>query len=169
MLIVRRDAGQIILNIRNSFDEEAVSSKRLGLQNITQRVMMATNAGWVTASAIRTQRDVDLLPAATFTVTRIRKTKISDEFAVKIRQALRYCITVNKQLPIIDMVLSYLTQEEISPCWTYSRETLYRYMIGKGFQFTDPQNHYEYTKERDNVTTISEKYLLWLQKYRSEN
>ena len=86
MRIVRRDAGQIILYIRNFFEEEAASRKRLGLQNITQRVMIATNVGWVTASTIRTQRHVDVLPAATFTETRIRKTKISDEFVVKIRR-----------------------------------------------------------------------------------
>ena len=121
------------------------------------------------ASTIRTQKDVDMLPATTFIETRIRKTKISDEFVVKIRQALRYCITVNKQLPTIDIILSYLTQEE-APCrWTYSTSTLHRYMIGKGSQLTDPQNHYEYTKERDDVTAMREKYLLWLQKYRSEN
>ena len=130
---------------------------------------MVTNVGWVTASSIRTQRDVDVLPTATFTETRIRKTKISDEFVVHIRQALRYCITVNKQLPTIDMILSYLRQEEASPRWTHSRATLHRYMIGKGFQFTDPQNHYEYTKERDDITAMREKYLLWLEKYRSEN
>ena len=51
--------------------------------------MMEANVGWDTVSITRAQRDFDLLPAGTFTDTRIIKTKFSDNFVVY-RQTLRY-------------------------------------------------------------------------------
>ena len=53
------------------------------MRNRTQPVMIATNVGLVTASTLRTLRDVDMFPAATFTETRFRKSKISNDFVVK--------------------------------------------------------------------------------------
>ena len=75
MRTIYRDAGPNILNIRIFLEDEAVSRKRFGLRNITLRAIMVIYVAWVTASTIRAQRDVDLLPATTFTERRIRKQK----------------------------------------------------------------------------------------------
>ena len=139
--IMRRDAAQIVLNVRRFFELEAAAKKRIGLHQITRRVMEAKNLGRCIVVQIQSQEDVDLLPKNDYVENRKKLSQIPAVLFTHVRQAIRFNITEKKQLPTLDMIYEYLKQPGIHPECTFSRSSMYRFMLQNGLEFTSPDNY----------------------------
>ena len=168
------ETGQLLLNVRNFFEKEAERGRKIHARDLTKRLMQATKFGRNTVSSYTTQSDVDKLKNLSQPERRERISKISTEFVPLIRHSIRYMLTDAKIMPTLDNIMQFLhdttmNDEETNTLqWTYCRTTLYRFMKSNGFVFTKTPNHYEYTREREDIICMRDNYLFWVDKYRKE-
>ena len=166
--VISRGIAQIVLNVKNFFKQERDRSKRIDLDLVTDRVMQATKLGRNTVCKISTQCDVEKFKV-TPTDTRNREMVVADEFVTLIRQTLRTLIIQQERMPTLTNIMEILQSPPRGTIeWKHSRTTLYKFMQQTGFKFSHCKSHYDYTRERPDVMTMRENYLLWLSKYRQE-
>ena len=53
--------GRILLNIRKFFEKEALYDRRISMNDITQRMVLATGLGRTTIQTMRTEAEVEKL------------------------------------------------------------------------------------------------------------
>ena len=94
--IVRREVGQVILNVRNFFELEAASNQRIGLQNMTWRIELAMNVGRNIVLRVKSQDDVEELPGMEYVEKRKRNSTVPAMFVTYVHQAIRNCIAEKK-------------------------------------------------------------------------
>ena len=77
--------GQLLLNVRNSFEEEGQQGKKIHAGNLIKRLMLVKKFSGNTVSPYKTQPDVDKLKNLSLPERREIVFKISTEFVALIR------------------------------------------------------------------------------------
>eukprot|EP00171_Calliarthron_tuberculosum_P004037 IDg4037t1 len=64
------------------------------------------------------------------------------------------------------MRIGYTVPPIDSLVWTWSRATLHRFMLSSGFVYQDRLSHYEVSKTREDIMSMRDNFLEWVQSYR---
>lgn len=158
----------------------------MNLNQVLLRTSLATGVGKTVCNRIKTEDDVENWPYEEgYKVTCPRNSQVPDKFIAVIRQVVRDILlekikmpTVNeiyertKKLKVKDVLSLNLYDEDVpdldSFIWPWSRATLHRFMQTCGFIFEDRVTHYEATKSKEDIVSMRDNYLEWIDKHRQE-
>lgn len=175
---------EIVYRVRKYFEEERDNHTKVNVNQVLARTARATGIGKTLVAKIKTQSDVDEWPMESGqNVTCKQPFSVPENYVVLVRKVIREILLEKKKVPSIDEVFNRISEltvsdvqslnlfeenvpEEDEQVWIWGRTTLYRFMLRSGFAYENKVSHYEYTKNREDVVSMRDNYLEWIQKYR---
>ena len=134
--------AEIILRVRQFFEREKESGKRMHVQKVVERTCAATGVCHNLVTKIRSQEDVDSWRIAPGEIISVNQScRVTESYAVLVRQAVRDIFLSKKNVPTLDYIFQQMTSltfadvehfdlhthQHVPPLdsceWTWSRTT----------------------------------------------
>lgn len=173
--IITKNVASVVLSVRRFFEIESTQGARLGRKKVVARTCAATGLSPNIVCKIKADEDLDLFPENQ-KESRDRKMEVPLCFGPIIRLLMRDILLEDHTIPSLSNIWNRLKTGNFDifegldkkPMFSWSIETLRRFMLRIGFVYSKRPNHYAYTKERHDIMQMRHNYLDWIEAYRKQ-
>ncbi|MEM1283260.1 MAG: hypothetical protein AAGG81_06875 [Chlamydiota bacterium] len=178
--VVTQPVDKVILHVHDFFNGRPrivlESAKIITVTNLIQMTADATGITRQTLHCIRKSSFLESAPKFHHDIKRCKKPEVPIEFLPIIRMMMRDMIISEKKIPKLSEMHQKLVKGEFEafegiekPSWTWSKETLRRFMHKSGFLYDPRSIHYDYVKKRNDILLMRSDYYEWIADYRAKN
>ena len=162
---------EIVLRVRQLFEKEKQEHRRINLNNVIERTVIATGVSKNMRCRVRTMEDVKGWKKKSGDRVLVgHRPQFPNNFSSVVRHVIREMYLERTSVPTPDSILDRLRQKKVSDLersnlfdnnssipapesdiWVWGRTSLYKFMKKIGFIHGEKISHYEYTRQREDV------------------